>query len=169
MDPLNDEALDPAEEDQGFRRAGVGDVSGDVEVTHRFLFAEAEQGTVVVSGGECMTKQVVGDPGHGLAATLSFPLEGADYVVGKARAVEGAWHDTNVGFIRNLMTLTNSELHAFVVAGVPGAAGFGQYSGRTLLTRPTKKGAVRLPKSFFLKKMVLEGGLEPPRITPLDP
>jgi hypothetical protein len=48
---------------------------------HRFLFAEAEHGTVAVGGGECLTKQIVGDPGHGLAATLSFPVEEAHDVI----------------------------------------------------------------------------------------
>jgi hypothetical protein len=65
----------------GLSPEGVGDVSGDVEVTHRFLFAEAEHGTVAVGGGEGPTKQVVGDPGHRLAAALALVVEGADHVV----------------------------------------------------------------------------------------
>ncbi len=59
----------------------MGDVSGDLTVAHRFLFAEAEHGTVVVGGGESLPEQVIGDARHGLSATLSFPVEGADHVV----------------------------------------------------------------------------------------
>jgi len=63
-----------------------------------------------------------------------------------------------------------AEVRPLLEAGTNrSVAGFGQYSVRRLVRLPTKKGAVRLPKSFFLRKMVLEGGLEPPRITPLDP
>ncbi len=65
----------------GLSPCGGGDVSGDVEVTHRFLFAEAEYRAVVVGGGESLAKQVVGDPGHRLAATLSFLVEGSYQVV----------------------------------------------------------------------------------------